>query len=346
MWTRSVRSDPTRLVCMRSHRTCLRMAATAPFPPCRPLPIPRPPAACAPLCRRCSDVGRLGALLGRVVATLQQPLLNDVGIKCTTKAGVTLLHRCREQAAQQFAAWAHRPPAAAADQLTLLAHVAAVEVSGCSLAFAVCAVGVSRGARLLNSRAQNAGGCCLLVQQRNSLSLCSALRKLNLCPAPPPCTAAAVSQEVLWRLDQVLDWSMNGVRLGDGTTWVKSKGYSWVLGAYMAERFYPQGEWADGGEGFCGGCRGQRAAGGACVGGLCFEQARASVRGRGGCKLPLCPGRAPTDCCRRCCSRCCCSCCCCCCRQRRARLLPGAAPAGAQRGVHHLPGQDLPSRHR
>lgn len=34
---------------------------------------------------------------------------------------------------------------------------------------------------------------------------------------------------------------MAGVRLGDGTTWVKSRGFSWVLGSYMAAKLYPQG---------------------------------------------------------------------------------------------------------
>ena len=35
---------------------------------------------------------------------------------------------------------------------------------------------------------------------------------------------------------------MAGVRLGDGTTWVKSRGYSWVLGSYMAGKLYPGGQ--------------------------------------------------------------------------------------------------------
>ena len=49
-------------------------------------------------------------------------------------------------------------------------------------------------------------------------------------------------QEALWRLDEVLESAMAGVRLGDGTTWVKSRGYTWVLGSYMAAKLYPQGE--------------------------------------------------------------------------------------------------------
>ncbi len=34
---------------------------------------------------------------------------------------------------------------------------------------------------------------------------------------------------------------MTGVRLGDGTTWVKNRGYTWVLGKHMADKLYPQG---------------------------------------------------------------------------------------------------------
>jgi hypothetical protein len=34
---------------------------------------------------------------------------------------------------------------------------------------------------------------------------------------------------------------MTGVRLGDGTAWVKSRGYTWTLGSYMAAKLYPQG---------------------------------------------------------------------------------------------------------
>jgi hypothetical protein len=49
-------------------------------------------------------------------------------------------------------------------------------------------------------------------------------------------------QEALWRLDQVLDRAMTGVRLGDGTTWVKHRGYTWVLGSYMSAKLYPHGE--------------------------------------------------------------------------------------------------------
>ena len=51
-----------------------------------------------------------------------------------------------------------------------------------------------------------------------------------------------MQQEALWRLDEVLESAMAGVRLGDGTTWVKSRGYTWVLGSYMAAKLYPQGE--------------------------------------------------------------------------------------------------------
>lgn len=40
----------------------------------------------------------------------------------------------------------------------------------------------------------------------------------------------------------MLDAAMTGVRLGDGTTWVKHRGYSWVLGAHMAAKLYPAGQ--------------------------------------------------------------------------------------------------------
>lgn len=54
----------------------------------------------------------------------------------------------------------------------------------------------------------------------------------------------AVLQEALWRLDEVLEAAMTGVRLGDGTTWVKHRGYAWVLGSHMASKLYPQGQGA------------------------------------------------------------------------------------------------------
>ncbi len=64
------------------------------------------------------------------------------------------------------------------------------------------------------------------------------------CFLPQPCIFTCLSlpqQEALWRLDEVLEAAMAGVRLGDGTTWVKSRGYTWVLGSYMAAKLYPQG---------------------------------------------------------------------------------------------------------
>lgn len=51
----------------------------------------------------------------------------------------------------------------------------------------------------------------------------------------------STAQEALWRLDEVLEAAMAGVRLGDGTTWVKHRGYAWVLGAHMAAKLYPAG---------------------------------------------------------------------------------------------------------
>lgn len=61
--------------------------------------------------------------------------------------------------------------------------------------------------------------------------------------APTSCAACPLAkQEALWRLDEVLESAMAGVRLGDGTTWVKSRGYTWVLGSYMAAKLYPQGK--------------------------------------------------------------------------------------------------------
>lgn len=93
-------------------------------------PFPNRPACCPSLL--CSaDVSRLGMLFAGVVATLQQPLLNDVNIKCSSAGGQPQLHRCRDQAERQFAAWAGGPAAAAPDMQALLAHVNQVEVRGC-----------------------------------------------------------------------------------------------------------------------------------------------------------------------------------------------------------------------
>lgn len=78
------------------------------------------------------------------------------------------------------------------------------------------------------------GACC--VPGRQTRARCWR-------PAPTSCAACSLAtQEALWRLDEVLESAMAGVRLGDGTTWVKSRGYTWVLGSYMAAKLYPQGE--------------------------------------------------------------------------------------------------------
>lgn len=88
----------------------------------------RPSFPALPPCS--ADVGRLGTLFAGVIANLQQPLLNDVNIKCSSAGGQPQLHRCREQAERQFAAWAGGPAAAAPDMQALLAHVNQVEVCG------------------------------------------------------------------------------------------------------------------------------------------------------------------------------------------------------------------------
>lgn len=85
---------------------------------------PFPPSLCS------GEVARLGTLFAGVVATLQQPLLNDINIKCSGAGGQPQLHRCRDQAERQFAAWAGGPAAAAPDMQALLAHVNQVEVRG------------------------------------------------------------------------------------------------------------------------------------------------------------------------------------------------------------------------
>ena len=72
---------------------------------------------------------------------LQQPLLSDVGIRCSGREGAQLLHRCREQAARQFGTWSGGPALAHRDIAALLVHVTQVEVrwvptaSGCFLLF-------------------------------------------------------------------------------------------------------------------------------------------------------------------------------------------------------------------
>ena len=74
-------------------------------------------------------VDRLGGVLSQVVATLQQPLLLDVGIRCSAGPLLeTQLHRCREQAARQFGGWAGGAPVPAAPMVSLLGQVAQVEV--------------------------------------------------------------------------------------------------------------------------------------------------------------------------------------------------------------------------
>lgn len=71
---------------------------------------------------------RLSGAFAQVVATLQQPLLSDVGIKCTSREGLQQLHRCRDQAARQFGAWSGGLPAPSRDMAALLGHVMQVEV--------------------------------------------------------------------------------------------------------------------------------------------------------------------------------------------------------------------------
>ena len=61
----------------------------------------------------------------------------------------------------------------------------------------------------------------------------------NVCSSFPP----PALQEVLWRLEQVLGHTATGVRMSDGTTWVKQPGYHWRLGKHMAEKLYPGGGW-------------------------------------------------------------------------------------------------------
>ncbi|KAI3427055.1 hypothetical protein D9Q98_006995 [Chlorella vulgaris] len=121
------------------------------------------------------DVARLGAIFADVVATLQQPLLSDIGIKCSDATGRQQLHMCREQSHAQFESWGDGEPVVSDRMFAMLAHVLQIE-------------------------------------------------------------------EALWRLDQVLDRAMTGVRLGDGTTWVKHRGYTWVLGSYMSAKLYPHGQ--------------------------------------------------------------------------------------------------------
>jgi hypothetical protein len=81
-------------------------------------------------------VGRLGAFFALVVANLQQPLLTDVGIKCSGSGGNSggaaqqQLHRCRELAQRQFAGWAGGKAGASPGMTDLLEHVVLVEVSG------------------------------------------------------------------------------------------------------------------------------------------------------------------------------------------------------------------------
>lgn len=47
---------------------------------------------------------------------------------------------------------------------------------------------------------------------------------------------------MLWRLEQVLGHAATGVRMSDGTTWIKQPGWHWNLGRYMREKAYPGGE--------------------------------------------------------------------------------------------------------
>lgn len=287
-------------------------------------PPPLPTATCS-----ASIVERLSGAFAQVIATLQQPLLSDVGIKCTNREGLQQLHRCRDQAARQFGAWSGGPAVPSRDMAALLGHVMQVEVS--------------RGGRR--------GGP-------------SWMRPLAAAVASAPAhahrhrPARCCSQEALWRLDQVLEQAMTGVRLGDGTTWVKNRGYTWVLGKYMADKLYPQG-------GCCRKGRRVRAFVHACV--VCADPAQRPAPARA-CvvvghlhglwtvgEAPPGWARAPRHAAsepahgppagpggvanhrRRCRRRC---------RRHgrrpgRACLLPDPAASRAARGLNHMPGQNV-----
>jgi len=73
-------------------------------------------------------VERLGGMFAQVVATLQQPLLSDVGIQCTNAQGQQQLHRCRDQAARQFGSWSTGQAAPSHDMAAMLGHVLQIEV--------------------------------------------------------------------------------------------------------------------------------------------------------------------------------------------------------------------------
>lgn len=93
-------------------------------------------------------LARLGRLLAQVVASLQQPLLADVGIRCAAPGGGQLLHRCREQAERQLGGWADGGGAACGAMQAMLSHVSQVEVRS-----------LPRPAGLLQLLGCRAGGC-------------------------------------------------------------------------------------------------------------------------------------------------------------------------------------------
>lgn len=247
---------------------------------------------------------------------LQQPLLLDVGIKCSSSGAApdTLLHRCREQAGKQFGAWAEGPPSAAAHMLSLLAHVAQVEVRCCAVH------AVHAGERLL------AGLCRPAPAAR-----------LGLLTPPPPLrtpvylpTGGAVA-------------AGRGARIVDGG---RAPGGRHDLGqnaGLLLGHGLPPGPKA-----LPPGCASHPPA--ACAAArLCLPPATPGVRGSRPLppvSLPLCLSAShpaltclprfgpplvslhhP-------------------CRPGRPHLLPDAAAHRAARRQHHLPGQDVPARHR
>lgn len=58
-------------------------------------------------------------------------------------------------------------------------------------------------------------------------------------PKTQPCPCL---QEVLWRLEECLLGAAVGVRMADGTTWLRQAGWNWQLTPFLEARLYPPGE--------------------------------------------------------------------------------------------------------